>query len=246
MKILKLLTFAAFLGIVCAMVPGLARAQNTPLGLVAKAVNAHIGGSAATEGTTVYSGDVLSTDDSGVLLIRVGGLALELQNNSTAHIYKAPYGAVAELNHGSIVYTTPGGHENVVIVASDVRVTPVLNLADFGRVSIEDECNVSVQSQKGQADVRSGSESHLVEQGKAYRVRAENSVSYTKYLSPEADDYHKYHGHKPCAAEYQTVKGHTPIVGGQSHFLLVVGAAATVATIIPIIYAFESDNKPKP
>src|SRR5208283_2904845 len=142
------------------------------------------------------------------------------------------------------VYTTPGGGQNVVIVASDVRITPVLSLGDVGRVSIDDPCNVTVQSQHGQADVHVGSESHIVEQGKAYRVRAENSISYRKYLSPEENDYHDFHEHKPCAADYQTIKGHSPIAPGQSRFLYVAIGTTVVLTTIPIVKAFESPNRP--
>jgi hypothetical protein len=229
----------------CHFVPTRVPAQTaTPaLGVVTKATAAHIGNAAANEGATVYSGDYLSTEDNGVLQVRVGSLSLELQSNSAAHIYRAPYGAVAELNRGSALYVTPGGHENLVIVASDVRVTPVLSLADFGRVSIDDPCKVTVSSERGQADVHVGSESKLLEQGKAYRVAAENSLSYRDYLSPDDNDYHSHHEHKPCAA-YETVKGHAPIAPGQSRFLYV--AIGTVALIgaITIPEAFESPSRP--
>jgi hypothetical protein len=213
------------------------------LGIVTKASAAHIGNAAAADGATVYSGDYLSTEDNGALQVRVGSLSLELQGNSAAHIYRAPYGAVVELNRGKAVYATPGGHENLVIVASDVRVTPVLSLADFGRVSIDDPCKVTVSSERGQVDVHVGSESKLVEQGKAFRVAAEDSISYRDYLSPDDNDYHNHHEHKPCAA-YETVKGHAPIAPGQSRFLYV--AVGTVALIgaLTIPKAFESPNRP--
>jgi hypothetical protein len=229
----------------CCFVPVRAHAQAaTPaLGIVTKASAAHIGNAAAADGATVYSGDYLSTEDNGALQVRVGSLSLELQGNSAAHIYRAPYGAVVELNRGTALYTTPGGHENLVIVASDVRVTPVLSMADFGRVSIDDPCKVTVSSERGQVDVHVGSESKLVEQGKAFRVAAEDSISYRDYLSPDDNDYHNHHEHKPCAA-YETVKGHAPIAPGQSRFLYV--AVGTVALIgaLTIPKAFESPNRP--
>jgi hypothetical protein len=112
---------------------------------------------------------------------------LDLQSSSAVHIYRAPYGAIVELNRGSVVYTTPGGQQNLVIVASDVRVTPVLSEADFGRVTMDDPCNVTVYSQRGETNVQVGSENRTVEQGKAYRVRAENEISYRKsVLSQES------------------------------------------------------------
>jgi hypothetical protein len=217
--------------------------QGAALGLVVKAQNAQLGNSAITDGGTIYSGDYLSTGQSGSLLIRIGALSLELQGSSSMHIYSAPYGAIAELDSGTVVYTTAGTHENIVIVADDVRVTPALSMATLGRVSLDDPCNMTVYSQRGQANVQSGSESHDVEEGKAYRVRGENEISYRKYLSPDANDYHDYHGHKPCAP-VEMVKGHAPIAAGQSRFLLVTGIVAGGLTGFGVWKALESPDRP--
>jgi hypothetical protein len=245
---MKTFRFASLLALLVFGFLGSARASQqtsgAPLGIVGSANAAKIGNSSASEGATVYSGDALSTDNGGVLLVRIGALSVELQSESSAHIYRAPYGAVLELNSGTVVYSTPGGSQNVVIVASDVRVTPSIAQADFGRVTVEDPCNVGVQSQRGQADVRVGSESKLVEEGKAYKVRAENSLSYRKYLSPEDDDYHRYHEHAPCAAAYQPLKGRPPLAGGQSRFLYVALGATGVITTIGIVKALESPSRP--
>ena len=213
------------------------------LGLVVRALKARIGDAELTEGSTIYSGDYVSTEDGGSLLLRIGGLSIELQSASAAHVYRTPYGAIAELDRGSVVYTTPGGHENLVIVASDIRVTPVLSVADLGQVTINDPCNVTVHSQRGQADVQVGSESHYVEEGKAYRVRAVSEISYRQYVSPDANDYHDYHSHKPCAP-VQMVKGHAPVAAGQSRFLLVTGIVAGAATYFAVSEAMESASRP--
>jgi hypothetical protein len=245
MRIARFFSMAGFFVFSCVSVPVLAQTPpaNPSLGLVAKSVSGHIGDAAAPEGATVYSGDYLSTEDAGSMLVRVGPLSLELQGSSAVHIYRAPYGAVVELNHGTVVYTTPGGHENIVIVASDVRVTPVLSLADLGRVSMVDPCDITVYSQRGQVNVQVGSESHLIEEAKAYRVRAENEISYRKYLSPDASDYHDYHEHRPCAP-VEMVKGKLPIAPGQSRFLYVAVGVVGIATVWGIDRALESPNRP--
>jgi len=245
MKILRMILIVGIAMVAAGSSPAHAQTQtaNPPLGLVARALKAHVGDTTLTDGSTVYSGDFLSTEEGGALLVRMGALSLELQGSSAAHIFRTPYGAIAELDRGTAIYTTPGGRENLVIVASDVRVTPVLAVADLGRVSLDDPCNVTVYSQKGQADVQVGSESHFVEEGKAYRVRAENTISYREYVSPDADDYHSYHGHKPCAP-VQMVKGHAPIAAGQSRFLLVTSIVTGAATIIAVSEALESPSRP--
>ncbi len=245
MKLARLFPLLSFVGLSAFAATNLLaqQAPATALGLVAKAQNAQIGNAPLTEGATIYTGDYLATSDGGTLLIRIGALSLQLESNSAVHIYSAPYGAVVELDRGTVVYTTPGTHENIVVVADDVRVTPSLTQPDLGRVSIDDPCNVTVYSQRGQASVQSGSESHAVEEGKAYRVRGENELSYRQYISPDASDYHNYHGHKPCAPA-EMVKGHAPIAPGQSHFLLVTGVVAGVATGFGIWKALESPARP--
>jgi hypothetical protein len=244
MKIASVVFFAGLVTLPLASVNAQTQPNSAalPLGLVARAQKAHIGEPALTEGSTIYSGDYVSTEDGGSVLIRIGELSLELQSGSAAHVYRTPYGAVAELNHGTAFYTTPGGHENLVIVASDVRVTPVLSSADIGRVTIDDPCNVTVASQRGQADVRVGSESHSVEEGKAYRVHAVNEISYHQWVSPDVDKYHEYHSHKPCAP-VQMVKGHSPIAAGQNRFMLVTGIVAGGLTAWGVTETLESPTR---
>jgi hypothetical protein len=245
MKIARLLSVIALFVLACSSSPlGMYASPQTPaLGLIAKSSGGQIGNAAASDGSSIYSGDYLSTQDNGSMLVRMGSLSLELQGSTGVHIYRTPYGAIAELNHGTVLYTTPGGQQNLVIVASDVRVTPVLSSSDFGRVSMDDPCNVTVYSQRGQANVQAGSENRMVEEGKAYRIRAEHEISYRQYVSPDADDYHDYHEHHPCAP-LEMVKGHAPIAAGQSRFLLVTAALVGTATGIGVWKAMESPSRP--
>ena len=217
--------------------------QNPALGLVEKSTGGFVGNVAVTEGSSVYSGDYLSTQDNGSLLLRVGTLSLELQASSAAHIYRTSYGAIVELNRGTAVYRTPGIQQNLVIVASDVRITPDLSISDLGRVTIDGPCHITVYSQRGQANVQVGSESRLVEEGKAYRVLAEQEVSYRQYISPDAVDYHEHHEHRPCAPA-EMANGHAPVAAGQSHFLIIPAALVGGVTAIGIWKAIESPDRP--
>jgi hypothetical protein len=244
MKIAPMALVSALSVVLC---PCMLLAQSSPqtpaLGLIAKTLEGRIGNAAASEGSSIYSGDVLSTSENGSLLVRIAALSVELQGSTEVHIYRAPYGAIVELNRGTVLYTTPGGQQNLVVVASDVRVTPDLATPDLGRVSMDDPCDITVYSQRGGANVQVGSENRTVEQGKAYRVHAMNELTYRKYLSPDADDYHNYHEHHPCAPLEQ-VKGRPPIMPGQSHFLLISAIAVGTASGIGIWKALESPDRP--
>ena len=88
-----------------------------------------------------------------------------------------------------------------------------------------------------------GSERHTVEEGKAYRVRAENEISYRKYVSPDENDYHDFHNHKPCAP-VEMVKGRAPIAPAQSHFVMVSAVLIGGVTGVAIWKAYESPHRP--
>ena len=216
---------------------------NPPLGMVAKSVSARVGNNAANDGETVYSGDLLSTQDGGSLLVRIGPLSFQLEGNSSAYIFRTPYGGIVELLKGSGVYEKPEGPQNIVIVASDVRVTPVLSLPGVGRFHMDDPCRISVVVQRGQASVRVGTETKLIESGKSYRVSPEYAVSIQEARSPEADDYHNSHYHRPCAGS-QSAQGRPPIAPGHSKFIYVATGGAIVLTLIPTLEALESPDRP--
>jgi hypothetical protein len=245
MKIVRNLVLLGLSFCVLGVAPSMAKSgpQASSIGLIARTTGGQIGTASAAEGASVFTGDYLTTTDTGTMLVRFGNLSLELQNSTGVRVYSAPYGIVAELDHGTALYTTPGGVQNLVIVASDVRVTPVLSTPDFGRVSLDDPCNVTVSSQRGSTNVQVGSENRLIEQNKSYRVRAENQLHYRKYLSPDADDYHDYHDHQPCAPLAMT-HGHAPIAAGQSRFLLVTAVLVGAGTGVGIYKALESPDRP--
>jgi hypothetical protein len=218
--------------------------ENAPVGMVTKTQSSQVGSSDAPEGTTIYSGDYLSTATDGVLQVRAGNLTLELKGGSAAHLFRATYGVVVALNHGSVVYSKPGGQPNVVIVASDVRVTPVVGTAGTGSVTMEAPCSLLIQSQRGEVYVQVGSESQMVEQGKAFRVRPLSSVSDRILVSPDADNYHESHSHQPCEGPKQAMKDHRPLPQGRSRFLVVAATGVAIITVIPVLEGLESPNRP--
>ena len=245
MRILSRSPFLA-VSLLAASFAGSLPAQTPPtpaLGIVVRSSQASIGSAAASDGATIFSGDYLSTQENGTLLVRVGTLSLELEVSSALHLYRAPYGAVIELNRGSVIYTTPGGKENLVIVASDVRITPDVSRPDLGRVSIDNPCEVTVYSQRGQANAQAGKESRLVQEGKAYHVRADNKINYREYLSPEDTDYHRHHDHEPCAP-VDLAHNKLPIGMATDHFAIAAASMIGAGVGVLVWKAMESPDHP--
>jgi hypothetical protein len=129
-------------------------------------------------------------------------------------------------------------------VASDVRISPVVSVAGAGSVSVQDPCNLLIQSQRGQIYVQVGSASQLVEQGKAFRVRPVSSVSERRSVSPDADDYHESHEHQPCAGPTQALKGTPPRYPSFSPFTAVAAGTTILITTIAVQEALESPSRP--
>jgi hypothetical protein len=218
--------------------------QTQPLGIIGLSRNAFIDNAEASVGDSVFSGDSLSTRENGNLQLRVGSVSLYLGVSSAAHIYRAPYGAVVELNRGAAVYVTSAGKEKLVIVALDIHVTPDVSEPDIGIVSIENPCEVSVYSRRGQVSVQLTEDSHVVGRGEAYRIHAENKITYREYLSPEASDYHRHHVHEPCAAKSTAHNQYpkAPIEPGHFERSVIPGIAILDGFLIR--KALESPDRP--
>lgn len=84
--------------------------ETAPFGIVTHTSDAHLGDSPAAKGAPVYSGDPLSTGPGGALTVIVGTLAVKLEGDSTARIYRASYAS------GSLQSKDPKPHWPIVII----------------------------------------------------------------------------------------------------------------------------------
>jgi hypothetical protein len=219
-------------------------AQNTPLGVVQQANQAHLGQGAVTEGATVYGGELLSTESGGLLELRVANSHFALLESSRASFFPRAKGSVAELSEGTLTFRRDAGGSDIEVVASDVRIEPEGDGAVMGQVTIVSPCKIKVTSLLGQLDVISGKEKRTINEKESYSVIPEVSVFDAKgRLSPDDGEYHRSHSHKACGAGY-VPRGGGPLSAGTSHFLLLAGTVAGVATGIGVYLALESPDKP--
>jgi hypothetical protein len=231
--------------------PYLGRAQRlSPAGVVTVASNATIGNGAVSEGATVFSGDLLKTGDQGHLSLQSGTVQLVLGENSSARVFKNLNRILVEIERGTLVYTTKGANEDLMLFALDIRIVPKTGVPAAGQISIVSRCDVSVTAVRSTIDVTSGREAKTIEETKSFRVFSDVGVDYRDSWQPVLTDYpdyprdaeyHRSHSHVACAAApYQA-----PISAlGQGHFREIAMGIAVLIGIPPIIKALESPDRP--
>jgi len=233
--------------------PNPAHAQQlASAGVVTVATNSTIGNGNVTEGTTVFSGDLLKTGDQGHLSVQSGTLQFALGENSAARIFRNLDRTIVELERGTLAYTAKGVNESVTIFALDIRFAPQTSLQVAGQISILSRCDVSVTAIRGTVDVTSGRETKTVQESKSYRVLSDLGVDYRDSWQPVLNDYpdyprdtqyHHSHDHVACAAAANNAqKPPFALTGG--HFREIIGGAVAIVTSWVVHEALESPDRP--
>jgi hypothetical protein len=221
-------------------------AQNQAVGAVLEAENAHIGSAAATAGSSLFRGDLVSTESEGRALVRIGETRFQVLGDSAATFYTGANGSIADLQHGSLMVSSTAAADNFEIYASDVRIVPGTQHPIYAQVTIVSPCELKITGQHGTLEVTSGNESKTIEENHSYRVVPEHSVSDSRDLtiSPDDSEYHRHHSHKNCAAAYEHLRGKLPIAAANSHFLITTFAVVGAATVLGVSEALESPDRP--
>ncbi|MGA2810836.1 MAG: hypothetical protein ABSG16_05510 [Candidatus Acidiferrum sp.] len=235
---------ACALNLALSVAPGCA-AQSKPLGLVLETQYGRIGGALTSEGSTIFPGDILTTDSDAALKVRIGQTTYELLGDTTVVFYAGQSSPIAELRRGTLTVSNSSPSEGFQIYASDVHIVSDQERPIRGQVSLKSPCELVVSSQEGLLDVIAGSEKKTVDHEHTYRVIPEHSVDDARQaISPEDPDYHKNHKHAGCAAPIaqHAVKG--PIMAASSHFTELAYSATGVVVAISVIKALESPDRP--
>src|SRR5882762_2722021 len=86
-------------------------------GVVTFANDASIGIATASNGSTIFSGDLLKTGEAGRLQIQSGTMQFVLDARSAARIFKTGDRVLVELEQGSLAYSAKGVSENLTLFA---------------------------------------------------------------------------------------------------------------------------------
>jgi len=223
---------AAAVGLTLACAPAWAANSptTTPLGTVIAADHARVGNNGADVGTTVYSGDSLSTEPAGTVQIRAGAARLLLANSSTAVVNDSDGAPSAKLVQGTATFST-GNSQAFTLFVSKAVIRPNSDQPTIGQVTYINEKELMVTARRGAIVVNVESDSQVVTEGQSFRV----------ILDPEAEAAQGPAG--AGGSQGPTTRG-GPLKAGRSRFLIVaVGVTAGVAAF-GVYKAIESPDRP--
>src|SRR5467141_1166277 len=202
-------------------------APSSSLGTVVYAERAHVGAAQASVGTTVFSGDRLSTDQYGSMQVRAGAARLLLSSYSSATFFQEDASPVATLAFGSATFSTANSNAFALHVATAV-IRPKTSQPTIGQVTVLNPKELIVKSTRGSLTIAVEDDVREIPEGGAYRV----------VLDPNAAD-----PQGPRGAGSKGIGG-PPIKAAKSKFMWYVIGATAVITYIAFTEEFESPDRP--
>src|SRR5712671_2713568 len=127
-------------------------APSSSLGTVVYAYRAHVGAAQTSVGATVFSGDRLSTEQSGSIQVRAGAARLLLSGASIATLSQEDANPAATLTLGSATFSTANSNAFALHVASAV-IRPNTSQPTVGRVTVLNPKELIVKSTRGSLSI---------------------------------------------------------------------------------------------
>ncbi|MCU1315476.1 MAG: hypothetical protein JWN63_798 [Candidatus Acidoferrum typicum] len=202
-------------------------APSSSLGTVVYAYRAHVGAAQTSVGATVFSGDRLSTDQSGSVQVRAGAARLLLSGASIATLSQEDANPAATLTLGSATFSTANSNAFALHVASAV-IRPNTNQPTIGQVTVLNPKELIVKSTRGSLRIAVEDDVREIPEGASYRI----------VLDPNAAD-----AQGPRGAGTKGYGG-SPMKAAKSRFIWFAIAATAVVTVITFQEVFESPARP--
>jgi hypothetical protein len=223
----------ALLVTVSLLTPPVWAVPSSSLGTVVYADRAHVGAGQASVGTTVFSGDRLSTDQFGSLQVRAGAARLLLSSYSSATFSQDDATPAATLAFGSATFSTTNSNAFALHVASAV-IRPQTNQPTIGQVTVLNPKELVVKSTRGSLTIAVEDDVREIPEGAAYRVVLDSDAA-----DPQG----------PAGAGTSTKgkdKGYSrpPVKAAKSHFIWFAVAVSSVVTVLALQEALESPDRP--
>lgn len=202
------------------------------LGTVVTAEHARVGDSPAEVGTTLFSGDRLSTDREGSVQVRAGAARLLLQGKSMATLNDSEGSPSARLILGTATFST-GNSRAFALFASRAVIRAQSDAPTIGQVTYLNEKELLVASKRGPLTVTVDGETEVIADGAAYHVVLDPQPTMAQ--GPEGAGAHKDRG--------RGMNG-PPLKAGRNHFLIAAVGVTAVITGLAVSEALESPNRP--
>ena len=202
-------------------------APSSSLGTVVYAYRARVGAAQTSVGATVFSGDRLSTDQSGSVQVRAGAARLLLSSASIATLSQEDASPAATLTLGSATFSTANSNAFALHVASAV-IRPNTNQPTIGQVTVLNPKELIVKSTRGSLSIAVEDDVREIPEGAAYRI----------VLDPNAAD-----AQGPRGAGTKGYGG-SPMKAAKSRFIWFAVAATAVVTVFGFSEVFESPARP--
>jgi hypothetical protein len=202
-------------------------APSAAFGTIVFADRAHVGTAAASVGATVFSGDRLSTEQTGSVQIRAGAARLLLSSRSAAMLALDEASPAATLTAGTATFSTANSKAFTLRVASAL-IRPSTDQPTIGKVTVLNAKELVVKSVRGSLTIGVEEDVREIPEGVAYRI----------VLDPNAPD-----PQGPRGAGTKGMGG-PPIKAAKSKFIWYAIAISAGVTIWVAHEALESSDRP--
>ncbi len=202
------------------------------LGTIVTAAHARVGDSSAEVGTTVFSGDRLTTEREGSVQIRAGAARLLLQSGTAATLNDTEGAPSAKLFGGTATFST-GNSKAFTLFASRAAIRAQSDGPTIGQVTYLNEKELLVVSKRGPLTITVDGETEVITDGAAYRVLLDPPPTMAQ--GPEGAGAHK---------DRRRGMSGPPLHAGRNYFLITAVGVTAVVTGLAVSEALESPNRP--
>lgn len=201
------------------------------LGTIVIAEGASNWGTSVAAGTTVFSGDKLSTSDTGGLQVRTAAARLQLSKASTAIVSETEGTPTGTLLRGGAAFSTAHAKAFALNISSAV-IRPKSDDPTVGEAALLTEKQFVIKCTRGALTISVGDDTRIIPEGSAYRVVLDAA------LSSDAQDQPPPRG---AGAEGTSHGRHR---AGAFSWYAVGAIAAGVVTVLAVQEALESPDRP--
>jgi ferric-dicitrate binding protein FerR (iron transport regulator) len=201
------------------------------LGTVVASDRASVGGAGAAVGTTIFSGDKLSTADAGSVQLRTSAARFMLAASSMATVDEDGGMPEARLLRGTATFST-ANVKAFALNASTAVIKPKSDEPTVGQVTMLSAKQLLVKCTRGALTITVGDDSRVIAEGSSYRIVLDPSESEEAQNQP------------PPEGAGAKGSGRPPLMAAKSKFVWYAIAAVSVATILAVQEALESPDRP--